>query len=133
LQGVFPFIPHCVFVVAGVILLVMWLPIFLSGIYFLGRRRAVGQSEQLITHGIYRYVRNPMYSGISLTILGLGLLLNNSGVALAGMLWLGIAAVQCKREEKELTERFGSAYIEYKNSTPMFFPDFIKLLRELRR
>ncbi|MCX6089198.1 MAG: isoprenylcysteine carboxylmethyltransferase family protein [Candidatus Atribacteria bacterium] len=111
----------------------MWLPIFLSGIYYLGRRGAVGQSEQLIIQGIYRYVRNPMYSGLSLTILGVGLLLNSTGVALTGLLWLAMTFVQCKREEKELTERFGSAYVEYKNTTPMFLPDFVKWFKEQRR
>jgi len=132
-QAILPIIPYGVLAAMGTVLIMMWLPIFVSGIYYLGRRGAVGQSEQLITQGIYRYVRNPMYSGVSLMLLGVGLVLNSAGVALAGVLWLATAFVQCKREEKELAERFGEAYIEYKNSTSLFVPDFVKMLKSLKR
>jgi protein-S-isoprenylcysteine O-methyltransferase Ste14 len=132
-QAIVPFIPYSVLATMGAVFIVLWLPLFVSGIYYLGRRGAVGQSKQLITQGIYRYVRNPMYSGLSMTILGVGLLLNSMGVALAGILWLAMTVVQCKREEKELTKRFGESYREYKKRTHLFLPGFIKMLKSLKQ
>lgn len=117
-----PFVPRYIFFTVGILCIVIWLPIFIAGIVHLGRKGAVGQSETLRTKGVYRIVRNPMYSGASFTLIGLGLLLLKTGVVIAGILWLLICTVQCKREEKELAERFGEAYLEYKRRTPMFFP-----------
>lgn len=122
LTSLFSFIPRIIFIIIGLILIIFWFPFFISGIYFLGRRGAVGQSDKLIIEGIYKYVRNPMCSGLSFTIIGIGLLLNLTGVLLAGILWLTIAFIQCKREERELTQRFGDDYLKYKSLTPMFIP-----------
>lgn len=133
LNEVFEFIPHFVLILIGVIFIIVWSPLFITGIYSLGRRGAVGQSEGLVTDGIYYYVRNPMYSGISFTIVGIGFLLNETGAILAGILWYFIAFIQCKREEKELEERFGEEYVHYKNNTPRFIPDLWKVGRNVVR
>ncbi len=71
-----------------------------------------------------------MYSGISFTIIGLGLVLNSSGIALAGVLWLTLAVIQCKREEKELKTRFGSEYAAYMAATPILFPRFTRIIKD---
>jgi len=131
LSNAFPMFPRPVFTVLGVALLLFWLPIFIAGIYALDRRGAVGQSETLRTNGIYRYVRNPMYSGISFSIIGLGLILDSGGVALAGALWLLLAAWQSKREEKELAVRFGLQYSAYRDATPILFPRPLPLLKAI--
>lgn len=123
-------IPRVAVAAFGAALLLYWLPIFIAGIYALDRRGAVGQSETLRTGGIYKYVRNPMYSGISFSIIGFGLMLDSGGVALAGALWLILAAWQSKREERELTSRFGSTYSAYRDSTPMLFPGLISLIKD---
>ena len=128
---VFSFIPFLVIILLGIVLVGIWLPIFITGIYFLGRRGAVGQSKSLRTSGIYRYIRNPMYSGISFTIIGFGFLFNKTGVVLAGIVWLWLTFIQSKREEKELNQRFGREYTEYKEKTPMFIPNFRELLKGL--
>lgn len=131
LDKVLSFVPYWIIVLVGVVQLILWLPLFISGIYFLGRRGAVGQSESLKADGIYKYVRNPMYSGVSFTIFGIGLLLNQTGVALAGLLWLLLAYIQCKREEKELTEKFGNEYVDYKNKTSMLMPNLGMFIRDI--
>jgi len=131
LSNALPMIPHPAFIVLGALLLLFWLPIFIAGIYALDRRGAVGQSATLRTRGIYRHVRNPMYSGISFSIMGLGLALDSSGVALAGVLWLILASWQSKREEKELAGRFSSQYSAYRDTTPMLFPRPLPLLKEI--
>jgi len=126
-----PFIPNYLFVILGIILLILFLPIFILGIYYLNRRGAVGQSETLRTNGIYKYTRNPMYIGISMTIISVGFILLNTGVIFGGLIWFGITFIQCKREEPELLERFGKAYSEYKRRTPMFIPNIFLLIKNI--
>jgi len=72
-----------------------------------------------------------MYIGVSMIIIGLGFILLDTGVIIGGILWFIITFFQCKREEKELLERFGKEYIKYKKSTPMFLPNFFSLLRRI--
>jgi protein-S-isoprenylcysteine O-methyltransferase Ste14 len=128
ISALFPFIPKIAFVTFGIILLVLFLPIFIAGIYYLNRRGAVGQPSTLRIHGIYKYSRNPMYIGVSMTIIGIGFIILNAGVILGGLLWFLITFIQCKREEKELFVRFGNEYKSYKYNTPMFLPNFAALL-----
>jgi protein-S-isoprenylcysteine O-methyltransferase Ste14 len=120
--SLFPFVPVVVFVAAGILCVLTGFTVFAAGFIHLGRIGAVGQSEILHTDGVYRIIRNPMYAGVCLTLIGAGLLFLKTGAAVAGLLWLGICTIQCKREEKELTGRFGEAYLNYKQRTPMFFP-----------
>ncbi len=110
-------------------LLVIFLPVFISGIYFLKRRGAFGQSERLVVNGVYQYARNPMYVGISMMICGTGLLILNTGVLIAGIAWFVLSSIQCKREEHELENRFGDQYRSYKNQVPMFFPKARSILQ----
>ena len=123
ISNILPFISKFVFIFIGDLLLVIFLPIFIAGIYYLNRRGAVGQSATLRTNGIYRYTRNPMYIGISMIIIGIGLIMLNTGVIIGGLLWLCITFMQGKREEKELYIRFGEKYKKYRNTTPMFIPN----------
>ena len=122
--------PKYVLTMVGILSIITFLPIFLLSVYFLGRRGAVGQSPTLMTNGIYKYVRNPMYSGMSFTLFGLGVLFNKTAVVLTGITWLCLTYFQCKREEKELTKRFGAQYISYKNNTPLYMPKIDLMLKD---
>jgi len=126
-----PRIPKMVLTFIGAMQVITFLPIFLSGVYFLKPRGAIGDSPHLVTRGIYQYLRNPFYSGLSFTLTGVGLLLNQTGIFLAGCLWLTICYFQCRREERQLLARFGHEYREYKQRTPMFMPRFQLLLSAL--
>lgn len=101
LSELFSFIPNIIFISIGIGVLLSFFPILIAGIYYLNRRGAVGQSDTLRTNGIYKYTRNPMYVGISMTIIGMGFILLNTGIIIGGVLWFIIAFFQCKREEKE--------------------------------
>ena len=124
-------IPGFLFLMLGVIFVISFLPFFVAGIIALGNKGAVGDADQLRTWGAYKYVRNPMYSGLSFSMIGIGLILNSAGIVFAGFLWLLISFVQCKREEKKLILTFGDNYKEYKTGTPMFIPDFSLVLSDL--
>jgi len=122
--------PDFIFYLLGSIFLLSFLPFFFLGIITLGQKGAVGDADKLRTWGAYKYVRNPMYSGLSFSMIGIGLLMNSTGVIIAGFLWLHIAFVQCIREEKKLSRTFGDSYKEYKKSTPMFIPDFATVIKD---
>lgn len=76
----------------------------------------------LVTHGPYRWVRHPLYTGGFLAFLGLGLALE-SGPLLAGLIlliwWLPRRA---SREEANLVASYGDAYRAYQQRTGRFIP-----------
>ena len=86
------------------------------------------ENHELITSGIYRLVRHPMYSSIWLWALAQGILLQNwlagwtATLAFAAMYFLRI-----KREEQLMLERFGDAYREYMRRTGRVFPSMASL------
>jgi len=123
--------PKFVLHLIGIILILSFFPFFIAGIKALGQKGAVGDADKLRTWGAYKYVRNPMYAGLSFSIMGLGMFLNYSGLILAGILWLIITYFQCKREERKLTRVFGEQYTEYMKHTPMFIADFSKFIKDL--
>ena len=72
-------------------------------------------STALVTGGVYRFTRNPMYLAMALLYLGLALAVD-SGVALVLFLPL-LALVQAgviSREERYLEGRFGDEYRRYR-------------------
>lgn len=123
-------LPRSLYVSLGIILVLSFFSLFVIGFRHLGRSAAVGQSDKLQTMGAYKYVRNPMYSGLSLTIIGIGFITDLLPVIFAGIIWYSITIIQCKREEKELAKRFGAKYIEYKRNTPMLLPNIKSIFRD---
>lgn len=81
-----------------------------------------GNSTVLITNGIYRYSRNPMYLALLLILLGYGLYLGNAFNTLlaAGFVYY-MNAYQIKPEEEALTALYGSEYKVYLRATRRWF------------
>jgi protein-S-isoprenylcysteine O-methyltransferase Ste14 len=77
--------------------------------------RPFQQSSELVTDGFFRWSRNPMYSGLVLTVLGLAFLLG-SAVAFAAvpLFWALLLLRFVRHEERWLEERFGEQYCAYK-------------------
>lgn len=75
----------------------------------------------LVTAGIFRRLRNPMYVGIVLFLVGLAILLASDGMLIATLvlvpvLHLGVV----RREERYLEAKFGDAYRRYKETVPRY-------------
>ena len=68
----------------------------------------------LVTSGVFRYTRNPMYVGLTLVVLGWAAFLC-SPWAIAGpvLFVLYISRFQIEPEEKILSAKFGAAYSDY--------------------
>jgi protein-S-isoprenylcysteine O-methyltransferase Ste14 len=113
---------------AGLGVLMVGLLLFLSSL----RRFAVegkgtlapwDPPRRLVVDGPYRYVRNPMISGVLFVLAGEALLLRSRPHALWALVFLGINLVYIPLlEEPFLRLRFGEAYREYCKHVPRVFP-----------
>lgn len=81
------------------------------------------EQQQLVTHGIYRWVRHPLYSiGLSL-FAAFSLIAANwliAGLALLMLVLLKRDVIP--REEQALRERFGEQYDSYREQTGQLLP-----------
>jgi protein-S-isoprenylcysteine O-methyltransferase Ste14 len=68
----------------------------------------------MVTHGVYRYSRNPMYLGLLLMLSGWALYLSHPLAWLGLPLFvLGLTRLQILPEERILSEKFGAHYTAY--------------------
>jgi protein-S-isoprenylcysteine O-methyltransferase Ste14 len=75
------------------------------------------QVDKLITHGIYKKIRHPMYLGIILIHIGFPLAFSRLLTLLSAILWIPMILYWRYLEEKELEARFGQAYRDYRKRT----------------
>lgn len=83
------------------------------------------ETTVLITQGIFKYIRHPLYS--SLMLASLGVLLKHFSLA-AGFVFLfavGSLFAASLVEEKENLEKFGNLYHRYKKGSKRFVPFLI--------
>lgn len=97
--------------------------------YQMGRdwRIGVDTSERtdLITHGIYSYMRNPIYSGIFLFCVAITLIIPST-VILIALIGVGVSIVlqvQCI-EEPYLLQLHGERFSQYCESSGRYLPRF---------
>jgi len=84
-------------------------------------------TQKLIVKRPYTYCRNPMTLGTMAFYFGVAIWLGSfSAIGLAFIYPLVILIYIKLIEEKELEERFGSEYLEYKQRTPFLVPLFWK-------
>ncbi len=73
-------------------------------------------SSSVVTTGLYRFTRNPMYLGMLTALFGFAFLLKSlSGFLALPVFVLLINQLQIIPEEKTLTQLFGDSYQEYLN------------------
>lgn len=79
---------------------------------------------KVVITGPYRYVRNPMLTGVFLFLFGIGFIFNSASlVFFFTPLYVLINVWELKKiEEPELIKRLGDEYIEYRMHTQMFIP-----------
>jgi len=79
---------------------------------------------ELVTGGIYEYIRHPQYTGFLL--ITLGLLVHWATIPLL-IMWPILVVLYyrlAKKEEREMEREFGDKYTEYKRRTHLFIPFF---------
>ncbi len=89
-----------------------------------GRRRRV-YAEDLVTEGIFAHVRNPLYAGNILILLGLGVMANSLIFHLVAVpLFLLMYHAIVRAEEAFLEKKFGPAYLRYTRDVNRWVPRF---------
>jgi len=79
--------------------------------------------HRLVTDGLYRWVRHPIYTATLVIIWLLPLMTANLlGLALGVTLYILIGV---RLEERKLAAEFGQAYLDYARRTPMLIPGLI--------
>jgi protein-S-isoprenylcysteine O-methyltransferase Ste14 len=88
-----------------------------------GTPAPVFPTRHLVVTGLYRYVRNPMYVAVAITILGQGLLLGNVKLLeYGGLVWLLFHVFVLIYEEPTLRASFGSEYESFCAEVPRWIP-----------
>jgi protein-S-isoprenylcysteine O-methyltransferase Ste14 len=81
------------------------------------------EESHLVDHKIYDILRHPAYAAAQYIAFGLALLNGNwFALSCASIFALGLWGWVRLVEEKELVERFGPAYAEYRQRVPAFWP-----------
>jgi len=113
------------FLVAGIIVLALALAFYIATL----RLMVPGiRNNRLVTGGVYRLCRNPLYSALLLFLIpGVGLLLNSWIILSASIIGYLLFRKYIFQEEEVLERLFGDDYRNYRNKTSLFFPNpFIK-------
>lgn len=87
-----------------------------------GWNRVYRASGELVTGGIYGYVRHPQYLGFILVTGGWLIHWPTIPTALMWPILAGVYYRLARKEEAEMRERFGEEYLAYANKVPMMLP-----------
>lgn len=115
------------FFVLGIVLLWGGMLLRIWSISTLGRffktTVVIQSGHNLIRRGPYRYLRNPAYTGILITLIGLGLGVGN-WLSIASLFFAGLIGLgrRIRIEEEALCKRFGKEYDEYRKRTWAVIP-----------
>jgi len=76
------------------------------------------ESSALITNGVFRISRNPMYLGFVLILIGIAIFLRSLSPYLVIVLFVTVIdRIYIRAEERMLAKKFGTEWEEYKSST----------------
>ena len=113
--------------VAGVVWLVIGLWFFYRSHADLGTNWSitleVREQHQLITQGVYRCIRHPMYLALALYSIGQALIIPNWVAGPSNLIAFAIlCALRVHAEEKMMVEKFGDEYAAYSARTKRLIP-----------
>jgi protein-S-isoprenylcysteine O-methyltransferase Ste14 len=75
------------------------------------------QAKELVTHGLYSKIRNPIYLFGSLLIASMLLYMGRPKLLVLFVVLIPLQLFRIRKEEKVLEEKFGQTYLEYKRRT----------------
>ncbi len=78
--------------------------------------------HKLVTKGVYKYIRHPLYTFGSSLFLSFGMMADNWFIALLGVVAFIGMAIRTPKEEANLIAKFGDEYREYMKRTGRFLP-----------
>ena len=116
---------HCIRIAGGLLILMG------GGVWFTGALRSDMDTSitenKLQTKGIYSWVRNPMYSGCWMMIVGTTFMWHNAWTLVLPLIdWAIMTIALINTEEKWLLDLYGKEYAEYKKRVNRCIPWFPK-------
>jgi protein-S-isoprenylcysteine O-methyltransferase Ste14 len=88
-----------------------------------GTPAPIDPPKTLVVKGLYRHIRNPMYVGVLMILLGESLLYRSYAIlAYASVVFLLFNAFVRLYEERALAKKFGDSYERYRNEVPRWIP-----------
>ena len=110
--------------VISLFLLILGLIIFISAVRsFREQKTTVNplkpkQASSLVTSGIFRFSRNPMYLGMLIILLSISFKFNLlGGIIISLLFFIFITKFQIYPEEEAMNELFGDKFTQYSNTT----------------
>ena len=82
----------------------------------------IHKDHQLITHGIYRFTRNPMYLGVLMFFIGWPVYAASLYGFLTSLVLIPIFLNRVRMEEKMLADYFQDSFRNYKKTTKRLIP-----------
>ena len=91
----------------------------------LGTPAPIAPTKFLVTTALHRYIRNPMYVGVALVIVGEAVLFRSLHVLVYAAFMLTAAhTFVVLYEEPTLKRQFGESYEQYRRTVPRWIPRF---------
>lgn len=113
-------------IVGGLLICAGLVPLVNAFVHFAGAGGAplpAAPTQHLVVGGFNRYVRNPMYVGLLLVVLGETLLFGQFILLIwALFVWLAPAAFVHWYEEPWLARKYGKEYETYRHNVPAWLP-----------
>jgi protein-S-isoprenylcysteine O-methyltransferase Ste14 len=104
--------------IGGAILALVGYVLLLTARIQLGKSFSVTpQAKELVTHGLYSRIRNPIYVFVDVMILGLILALHLYWLFVPYPVLAVLHVFRARREAKVLEEKFGQSYLDYRTQT----------------
>ena len=112
--------------IAGLALIVIGFAIVLVAHITIGRYYSsalvIKEDHQLITHGVYRFTRHPIYLGTITVFIGIPVFVSSLYGLLTMSVLIPVFLNRIRIEERMLTEEFGDAHRTYKEATRKLIP-----------
>jgi protein-S-isoprenylcysteine O-methyltransferase Ste14 len=127
-RGTSPVPPWTALHIAGLVLMVVGAAILLRCIWdFAAKGRGtlapIDPPKQLVVQGLYRYVRNPMYLGVWVLLMGETVFFRSIALLQYTVGWFIIVHLfVVLYEEPALRHRFGESYERYRRSVHRWLP-----------
>ena len=113
-------VPHWLLFVPGEVLMAIGVPFYIISARVVMRAY---NADKLVTDGVYRYCRHPLYASWVVFIIPGFVLLLNSWIALTTPIFMYFVLHRLVRKEETYLERvFGSEYLGYKKNVPCILP-----------
>ncbi len=111
-------LPWTAWRIAGIAIAAPACLLFVAARIELGRAFSVqAKATTLVTTGVYSRIRNPIYVFGAGMILGIIIWTGRPWLLLVFAVLIPLQVVRSRKEERALTEKFGAAYLDYKQKT----------------